>query len=191
MAEEEENSRSAKKGFPGSFFLRCLEQTCVVWEGKGGGSRTAQSRNGSGGEWKETEKGGVSGRRQKKEEAPSPSLSFAHIAKRATQKIASCGFFSPFFTPLLFSLLPPHLIWSFFPTTNTGGKNEESEGGRPFPSLSLSFLPPSTAEQDAAAAAAAGGEGRGRKGKGRRKLGRRMMMMMMPPILFSLLHPSL
>ena len=35
---------------------------------------------------RETEKGGVSGRRQKEEEAPSPSLSFAHIAKRATQK---------------------------------------------------------------------------------------------------------
>ncbi len=58
----------------------------MVWGEEGGGSRAAQSRNGSGGERKETEKGGVSGRRQKEEEAPSPSLSFAHIAKRATQK---------------------------------------------------------------------------------------------------------
>ncbi len=128
-----------KRGFQGVSFFGVWSR--LVWSGGRREEALAQLNLGTdqGEKGRETEKGGVSGRKQKKEEAPSPSLSFAHIAKRATQKIASCGFFSPFFTPLLFSLLPPHLIWSFFPTTNTGGKNEEAEGETfsiPFPFFS-------------------------------------------------------
>lgn len=158
-----------KRGFQGVAFFGVWSR--LVWSGGRREEALAQLNLGTdqGEKGRETEKGGVSGRRQKEEEAPSPSLSFAHIAKRATQKIASCGFFFPLFTHYFFRFFfSRHISSGVSSLPRTRGERMRKRGGEggdlfhPFPFLFSP--PPSPLSETPPPPPSAGGEGRGRGG---------------------------